>query len=184
MRWMTYQEFKDFASALQSFATIISFIIGGVWVYRRYIRQQENYPNIEFSADINFIGEQADWIIIELIGLIENKGKVQHKMKEFKFDLNAIFSGEQVDVKDEWGGQVHFPHLVAEGSFLPKTWDFFFIDPGIKGKYSYVARVPKQATFLILHCRFQYFDKRKFSHTAEKSISVSELRMVGTPQIR
>lgn len=74
---MTYEEFKNFAVALQSFATIASFIIGGIWVYTRYIRQRENYPNIELSADVNFVGEQASWwIIVELIGTIENKGKL------------------------------------------------------------------------------------------------------------
>ncbi len=131
---MTLEELKNLAGALQSFATVISLIIGGIWVYRRYLRQQENYPNIEFSADVNFIGEQADWWIVELIGTIENKGKVQHKMREFKFDLNALYSEDQIDVSNKWGDQVNFPHLVAEGSFLPQRREFFFVAPGIKAK--------------------------------------------------
>src|SRR5688500_17146592 len=93
----SHEQLKNLMAALQSLATVVSFIVGGIWVYRRYIRQQEKYPNIEFSADINFIGEQADWWIVELIGVIENKGKAQHKMEEFNFDLNALYSKDQID---------------------------------------------------------------------------------------
>jgi hypothetical protein len=53
---MSIEDWKNLAAAAQSVATIISFGVGGLWVYRRYIRQQEKYPNIEFSADVQFIG--------------------------------------------------------------------------------------------------------------------------------
>lgn len=172
---MTLEQWKNLAATIQSFATVISFILGGIWVYMRYIRQQERYPNIEFSADINFIGQQADWLIIELIGTIENRGKAQHKMKEFEFDLDAIYSQDPIEVSDEWGGQVNFHRPVVKGSFLPKRYSFFFIDPGVKAKYSYVARVPKEATFLIFHCWFKYSDGRNFGHTAEKTVNISKL---------
>jgi len=169
---MTLEEWKNLASTLQSFATIASFIIGGIWVYWKFIRQQEKYPNIEFLADIDFIGIQDDWWVVEIIATVDNKGKTQHKMNEFKFDLNAIYTEDQVNVSPKWGGQVNFPRLLAEGSFLPEKIDFFFLDPGTKAKYSYIVRIPKQATFVILHCWFKYADKRNYGHTAEKTIAV------------
>jgi len=171
-KFMTIEDWKNLASTLQSFATIVSFIIGGIWVYLRFIRQQEKYPNIEFLAEIEFIGIQDDWWIVEIIATIDNKGKAQHKMSEFKFDLNALYADDQVNVSSKWGDQVNFPRVIAEGSFLPEKFGFFFIDPGTKAKYSYIARIPKQATFVILHCWFKYADERNYSHTAEKTIAV------------
>lgn len=47
---MTMGDFKNLCEGLQSIATITSFIVGGIWVYRRYIRQQERYPNINFTV--------------------------------------------------------------------------------------------------------------------------------------
>ena len=88
------------------------------------------------------------------------------------FDLNALYSEDNIEVSIDWGGQVNFPNSVVEGSFLPQRLKFFFVDPGTKAKYSYVARVPKHATFLILHSSFKYFDKREYVHTAEKSVEV------------
>jgi len=169
---MTLEEWKNLTSTLQSFATIASFIIGGIWVYWKFIRQQEKYPNIEFLADIAFIGIQDDWWIDEIIATVDNKGKAQHKINEFKFDLNALYTKDQIDVSTKWGGQVNFPRLVAEGSFLPEKFDFYFLDPGTKAKYSYIARIPKQASFVILHCWFKYADKRNYGHTAERTIAV------------
>ena len=63
-------------------------------------------------------------------------------------------------------------HPYREGSFLPEQYKFFFIDPGVKAKYSYIARIPVTARFAILHCWFNYGDKRKLSHTAERTVVV------------
>ena len=169
---MTLEDFKNLGSALQSIATIASFIIGGIWVYLKFIRQQEKYPNIEFLADIEFVGEQGDYLIAEIIATIDNKGKAQHRMNDFRFDVNALFPHDKVETSDNWGGQVDFPTLVAEGSFLPDQFKFFFLDPGTRAKYSYIARIPKEASFVILHCRFSYMDKREYGHTAEKTVAV------------
>ncbi|MEW6657870.1 MAG: hypothetical protein AB1424_04340 [Thermodesulfobacteriota bacterium] len=172
---MTIGEFKDLSSAIQSLATAISLGVGGWWVFRKYIRQQEDRPHIEFTADINLIGVQGDYLIAELIATIENKGKVEHRMSEFDFDLNALYHGDHINIGEQWGGQVDFPHSIVEGSFLPMRSNFFFIAPGVKAKYSYIARVPKEASFLMLHCWFKYDYNRKYGHTAEKTVKVPNL---------
>jgi hypothetical protein len=141
----------------------------------RFIRQQEKYPNIEFFADIDFIGAQGEWWIVEIIATIDNKGKAQHKMSEFRFDLNSLYPEDQIELSQKWGGQVNFPRVIAEGSFLPEKFSFFFLDPGTKAKYSFITRIPKQASFAILHCSFRYADKRNLEHTAEKTVTVPRL---------
>jgi hypothetical protein len=169
---MSIEDWKNAAATLQSGVTAFALIAGGIWAYWRYIRNEERYPNIEFSADLNFIGRQSEWWIVEVIAIIDNKGKVQHRMSEFKFDLNALQYGDPVETSSQWGNQVDFVRPIAEGSFLPERFRFFFIDPGVKAKYSYIARVPSQVSFLILHCWFNYSDPRKLSHTAEKAVRV------------
>jgi hypothetical protein len=170
MPWLL-EDFKNVAAIAQSLATAISFAVGGVWIYQRYVRQQERYPHIESAADIVFVGEQSGFWVVELKGILENKGKVQHKISEFEFELSAIFSGDKVETSEVWRGQVDFARNLAKGSFLPPGF-IFFIGPGIKAVYSYITRVPSEATFLIFHCRFKYLDKRNASHTAERTISV------------
>jgi hypothetical protein len=169
---LSIEDWKNLAAAAQSVATIASFIVGGVWVYRKYIRQQEGYPNIEFSADIRLIGVQDGYWIAEIVAIVENKGNAQHRMEDFSFELCGIRRNEPVHIDERWRNQVDFPVPIAKGSFLPKNLRFFFIDPGVTATYSYVARIPVSVSFAIVHCQFPYADNRQFLHVAERTVCV------------
>jgi hypothetical protein len=169
---MTLADCKDIAAIFQSTITPVALIVGGIWAYRRYVIEAKNLAHIETSADIIFVGQQGDFWIVELLAILNNRGNVQHKIEKFAFDLNAIFSDDPIEVSEKWGGQLNFPHEIARGSFLPESFRYFFVGPSVTAKYSYVARVPKSATHLILHCRFDYVDRPRSSHTMEKTVRV------------
>jgi hypothetical protein len=181
-RGMSWEDWKNFSTTLQSFFTCVGILAGGIWAYTRYVRQEENNPYIEFSADVNFIGRQSESWIIEIIGLIENKGKVQHQMTEFQFELDAIYAGDPAELgPSKWQQQAYFGHSVARGSFLSKERQFFFIAPTVKAKYSHITLVPMEARFLLLHCSFKYpntladrIHRRTRSHVAEKTVRVPD----------
>ena len=170
---MTFEEFKELAEALQAILTSLSIIIGGGWILYRFVIQQERFPNINFTTDINMIGEQGGFWIVELTTTIENKGKAQHKMSEIGFDLNALFNDDPLESEDKWGGQINFPHRLVWGSYLPKHQKYFFVDPGTEAKYSYLTKVPKNVSYLLLHSNFVYLKRKNTMHTAEKTIKVS-----------
>jgi len=44
---------------------LVAAIIAGIWVFWRFILAQEIYPNIEFTADINVIGVQGAYRILD-----------------------------------------------------------------------------------------------------------------------
>ncbi|SRR6266404_2613870 len=165
---MTYGQLRDLAGAIESVVKVAALGIGGYWAYSRFVRQREKYAFIEFTVNLLFIGKQEGWWIVEVIADIQNKGKVQHRISNFNFDLAAIFQEDKMETSEEYGGQVFFPHQVAKGSWLPAKFNHFFIDPGTKAHYSYIARIPEAASFAILHGWFDYTDQ-KASHTAEKS---------------
>jgi hypothetical protein len=171
VKWLA-TNWKDLIAAVQSAVTTLSIIVGGIWVYLKYIRQQERYPNIEFSADLNFIGKQGDWWIVEIIARIENKGKAQHRMNEFAFELDGIYANDSIEINERWRNQVDFRHSLAKGSFLPANLKYFFIDPGVNSTYSFIVRVPSETTFLILHCWFSYTGRNRTGHVAEKTVKV------------
>src|SRR5215213_9429476 len=112
---MSIEEFKKLASSIQALTTALSIIVAGWWAYNRFIRQQENHPNLQFVADINLIGKQNNEWLVELIAIVENKGKVQHKMSNFTFVLDALYSSDQLISSFKWRGQINFPHEIARG---------------------------------------------------------------------
>jgi hypothetical protein len=163
-------EFNDFASAIQAIVASASLIVGGYWVYARFVRQQERFAHIESDADIVVLGRQGGYWIVEIAALLQNKGKVQLEVKDLGFDLNAITDVDDIETDPRWGGQVHFPHNIAKGTFLPEKYSHFFIGPGISARYSWIASVPEAATFLSLHCFFLYADGRAAGHSMEKNV--------------
>jgi hypothetical protein len=169
---MNPESFDHIFSGIQAIVTSLSIIAAGIWAYWKFIFQQEKYPNIIFSTDINFIGKQNNEWLIEVIAIIENKGKAQHKMKSFCFDINALFHSDKLISLDKWGGQVDFPSHITKGSFLPSNRSFFFVDPGTTAKYSFVTKISDDVSFVILHSYFDYSDERKYIHSAEKTIKV------------
>jgi hypothetical protein len=168
---MCWSQLKTIFEVLQSVATIIGIAIGGAWVWFLYKRQGDDRPRIEMSSDIIFHKKIGDWWIVELVVYVENKGKVQHKMRDFNFDLHSINTGDTVDIVQQFGDQAYFPNTIAKGSFLNKNMKYFFLEPGVKGKYSYVARVPALAEAIILHAWFNYDSDDKV-HGTEKTAVV------------
>ncbi|MFM9864153.1 MAG: hypothetical protein ACKVRO_11150 [Micropepsaceae bacterium] len=167
-------DINDLASAAQAIVTTISILVGGTWIYGRFVREQEGLAHIESAADIVVLGKQAGYWIVEIAAILENKGKVQIWIENLGFDLNAIYATDPVDTSDLWGGQVNFPNSIAKGKFRPDRFRSFFIGPGVTARYSWVARVPESATYVGLHCTFDYRDREGASHSMEKNIRLAQ----------
>ena len=163
---------KDVTDIAQSVITALGVAVAGAWAYRRYVVQGEGHAHIETAAEIMFIGEQDGQWIAELRAVLTNKGKVEHRVANFGFDLAGLKKGAAVTRSDRWGGQVDFPERLAQGSFLPDGFGFFIIGPGVTATYSHVTSIPADIVFVILHCRFEYADRPGFAHSMELTAKV------------
>lgn len=180
---MSLESLNHLAGAIESIATVIALGVGAYWTYTRFIKQRENFAFIEFTVDMNFVGKQDGKWIIELIAYLENKGKVQHRFSDLSFDLAALFKTDPVRSNEQYGGQAFFPHEIAKRPWLPPG--SYFIEPGLKAKYSHVVHVPEEAAFVMLHGRFTYENQPAW-HTAERTLAVptipsGELHRTGAP---
>ena len=177
---MTLPDWKDIAGIFSSTAPptptvlvagfCLAVIVGGLLAYRRRRAKQSSYAHIETSAEISFLGQQDSFWIVELRVTLNNKGKAQHKIHKFRFDLHAIGADDPIDASKKAGGRVNFANEIAKGSFVPRGYAYCVIGPTVTATYTYVARVPDWATFLMLHCRFDY--NPGFSHWMEKAVQV------------
>ncbi len=171
--------FRNVTQGIQAIMTAFALFLGGVWAISRFIIQREGVPHIEFLADINIIGKKGGYWIVELISTIENKGKVEHKIENFTFDVSGIKKkDDKIETSKVWGNQINFPHSILKGSHMPirlKDSGYFFIDPDVKAKYSYVARVGEDMEYIIYHSTFNYTGKNR-NHTAEKTVCLEQKR--------
>lgn len=165
------ENFNNFASGLESLATIVSMIIAGFWIHRLYLSQTDNFAHVEAAADIKFIGEQDGKWIVQLVTTLQNKGKVPQTIRDFSFVLDGLLHSDKVAPSEQYGGQAFFPHTLQSGSFLPAHYQSFFIAPGVTATYTFVASVPTEVSFLMLHSRFSYPDRVATSHAAECTVA-------------
>lgn len=164
---------KDGLDIIQSVLTSLGIIAAGLWAFYLYRRNRENHPHIEFTVDILFHSKIGDYWVIELLAYVENKGKVRHTLQDLKFDVFYITPQDTLKSSAKYGNQVEFPHKLLEESFLPARSKYFFIEPGVKAKYSYITKVPAKANMIIFHTWFKYNNKTE-SHTAEKTAKVPD----------
>jgi hypothetical protein len=177
---MTLPDWKDIAGIFPSTAPppstalvggiCLAVIVGGLLVYRRYAARRSSYAHIETSAEISFLGQQDNFWIVELKAILNNKGKAQRRIHKFRFDLHAIHADDPIDAGKKSGGRVNFANEIAKGSFVPRGYAYCVVGPSVTATYTYLARVPDQATFLMLHCWFDY--NPGFSHWMEKAVQV------------
>ena len=165
---------RNYAQAVQSIGTVVAVIIGGIWAYFRFIRQREHSQRIEFLVDIEFVGLQDDQWLIEALAFIENKGLVNQIIKDLSFTLRYVDSDDRISDGDkEINFQANISRELKKGVWVPESWEATFIEPGLKTRYGYVASVPSEASFVLIHGRFSYQDEKEF-HTAKKLVKVPD----------
>ena len=167
------ENLHHYADILQALITAASLIAAGSWAYFRFVLQAERYAHIQTAADLVVIARQGNSWIVEVAAVLENKGRVEHSMSNVEFDLNALHYGDPIETNEKWGGQVDFPRNIARGSFLPKGWRSFFIGPGLTARYSWIAKVPIEASVINVHCTFTYDDRVQSRHTMETTLSLA-----------
>ena len=137
--------------------TLILSMIGGAWIFFRYLSQREFYPRMEFNTNINFKNETDDLFIVEIYCSIRNVGSVRHKPKKLYFSVKGIKpTDEYEDGDDKILNQLNFPHPVKNGLWFPENWKYSYIEPGTTQEYRHLAKISKEYSALMIHGKMHY----------------------------
>ena len=122
---------------------IIAFVVlvaGAVWGFLKFFKRDEHFPRVVFEVSANFVGHQDDQVLFEVIAELENKGVVPLKIKNLVFKVRGLYDHEELGKGDESiRGQTRIPHVLLEGSWIPKNWSHTFVYPGVKTEYNYIC---------------------------------------------
>jgi hypothetical protein len=153
--------FDHISKGLESVATVVAFIVGAIWTYRRFIYQGENNPKVAFDVDMRFIGCHNDQWLVEAAAIIENKGLVRQTIRSMKYELRAI---RDETFPDPLGGSARlvFPDLLASGSWFATDGSYIFVEAGVKSQYVIPLTVSVNCRFLCLMGRFTYERESEF----------------------
>ena len=81
--------FQNFLQNLESVATILAILIGGVWTYILFIKNREKFPKADITHSIEKINRKND-VIVRLTIEIKNLGKVKLPVKSGEVRLQQI----------------------------------------------------------------------------------------------
>lgn len=169
-----------FFEVLGRVASVLAALAGGWWAFEKWRKREEHFPRVYFEVSVNFLGISQGQIIAELVATLENKGVVPLKIRAFTFKVLGLSAQDQLTPGGrEIRGQLRFPHLVAEGSFIPPTWKYTFIYPGVKTEYNYVCAMSSDMLFVRMQSDFQYQVAGR-AHHAAKVLEVPNLPVKGT----
>jgi hypothetical protein len=161
MEWSPAFEF------IGKFVSIVAAIVGAWWAIEKWRKRDEHFPRIYFEVSVNFLGTQNDKFVTELVAILENKGVVPLKIKEFSFRLLGL---KVTDALEKGGNEVRhqllFRHVIEEGIFIPKDWNYSFIYPGVKTEYNFVTIVSSEFSFIRIQGDFMYVDTGRTHHAA------------------
>jgi hypothetical protein len=184
---VNHEPFKNVAEGIQAIVTSAALIAGGIWALWRFVLTREGLPRIEPDLDLVFVHKQNKRWIVEIVAMLENKGKARLSIKEFVFELryglptDEIESGrilveDMFDVKAE----LNFPaHSEVKDAWL-KNDETIFLDPGVRQRHSLVASLPEEATIALAAIEFWYPNKE--SELAVKLAAVPKSNELPVPQ--
>jgi hypothetical protein len=119
-------ETKDVFDVLQSVATIAAMIIGGIWTYRKFIKQRHHYPRINLKMSVESIPVSETHNLIHVAILHENKGETLLQSKNAELHLRQVLPLPieiEAEVKKDNNQSAPYPYV--EWPMLQcKNWNF------------------------------------------------------------
>ena len=158
--------------SLGKIVSVLLALAGAWWTYEKWRKRDEHFPRIFFEVSVNFLGLKDDQVVCELVATLENKGVVPLRIRQFSFLLRGLGKDDEIARGgDEIRQQVLFPHRLEEGQFVPKSWNYTFVYPGVRTEYNFVTAIPRDTEFVRMQGDFEYL-KSGNSHHAAKVLKV------------
>jgi hypothetical protein len=165
---------REIVGTISDVVTLTFLVGGGVWAWWRYRAQAEGVPRVAFSVDVQFIGVQTTEWLVEILGHVTNHGLVPQRMDSLVFEIRYLDRTDAIVDAGEYRGQVIIPNVLKQGSWIPEgNTTAMVLLPGISLRYNYIYRVPRTASFVLLHGLLDYGD-RMAPHRADRLLKVPD----------
>jgi hypothetical protein len=166
-------QFVSFDTLGKLLSTVLA-IAGAWWAYEKWKKRDEHFPRINFEVSVNFLGVKDHQVVCELIAILENKGVVPLKIKDFSFRLLGLGEHDPILIGgEEIRKQIRFPRRLSEGVFVPESWEYSFVYPGIKTEYNFITSIPEDTSYVRIQGDFEYLEVEG-SHHAAKALKVPQ----------
>ena len=181
----------DILTWLQVAAAIfggLAVLVGALWAFTKYVVERGVLPPVEFSVESRVVGTQDGQQVIEVLPQVRNVGTATVIVTALSLRLLYLLRDDpvtlEVNARTSRFGRVQFKRSVSKElsadqvKRIPITPHDTFVQPGVSQVYTVVTAVPNDATFLLVHCKFEYAQRP----TSVQNLSVALSRRLGLIQ--
>jgi hypothetical protein len=161
--FMTPQEFNNILAGIESLATVLALITGGIWTYRRFVNRREAYPRVAFDPIIRFVGETECVWLAEVVAQIENRGEVRQIIRKIEYELELCDTAPTTLLASTGSIASIFSSTKVEArSWLPDGYEYIFVEPGVKSEFCACVSIPKSIALVCLRGFFSSGENDEF----------------------
>lgn len=167
---------KRLADVIIESCKVIAIVIGGLWVYFRFRREDTHSPKVSFDIEANFFPTDGQDGLAEFLMVITNKGLVNHRFKKIKLRVRGIARNDPIKPWRETH-RVEFPRKLIDDADVLYTdkYGSIFVEAGVSQKLTFVARIPADIRFVLARAEFEYLSG--LTHSAERIFEVGTNRL-------
>jgi hypothetical protein len=154
---------------VKDLVTVLAIFAGGAWALFQFIRWREGHAKLAFELQLNILGNVDERLLVEVVAVVENKGKVRHRVSDFCADVYYLADGvklvtEEMRKNPEQSFQPALPNRMVISDAAHNT----VLDPGITKQYSFLTSLPASAAFALVKARFRCPQDGRETHNAQK----------------
>ncbi|MDB5129926.1 hypothetical protein [Mucilaginibacter sp.] len=166
---------KDTLDLILNGVQLLFVVIGGVWAYFRFRRENPLHPRIEFGLKCKFYGPIHSSYLATFTIIANNKGNVEHRFSEIRLKIRGIKGDEDLTVFEKYAPMVEFPEkIIDKVNIVPPQFGYFFVRPGVNQSFNYPTQISKEIRYIIVRATFKY-QLTNDLHTTEEVFEVKEM---------
>jgi hypothetical protein len=171
---------KRIADVVLEALKLVAIVIGGLWVYFRFRRENTHSPKVSFDIEATFFPSQEDACLAEFLMVVKNSGLVKHSFKKITLRVRGISKSDTLAL---WGEsqRVEFPQRIVDDAdvLYSRKYGSIFIEAGIVQKLTFVARIPADIRFVLARAEFEYQSGRTHSSERVFKVDAAEQNLAG-----
>ena len=118
------EETRNLVTIIINSIGLVITVIGIIWAYFRFRRENPLYPRIEFNLDCKFFTPQHNSCLTAITISANNKGNIEHKFSEIRIRIRGIKNNEPLKEFKEYPPMVEFPVEVMKGvNIVPAKYE-------------------------------------------------------------
>lgn len=175
---MILEDFHHLTDSILNILTIIAGMLGGVWVYAKYVVERGFVPASQLDVERHRLGLLGKGAIFDIAIHIANVGSSTLIARNIMLDVRYLKRDDEISFLNrmETPGRLLFPHSlkndllrsldersgaekVSRSRGLPVVPYDTFVQPGVDQRYGFTTILPANAKCILIYVSFEYAQK-------------------------